>query len=133
MAISKYIFDTDTIIEFLFVLMLVAVSALAYKTTLVTCIGIYLLAFMQMMFKSGRPFWDNAEISSNGHCYFGFAGPSQGTYLMTFFWPYIIIMFLFKYHKTPHRILNWILLVFLTLLWIDNYLYNYVNGLDYLY
>ena len=58
MSISRYIFDTEIIIEVLFILMLVGDSALAYKTTLVTAIGIYILAFIQMMFKSGRPFWD---------------------------------------------------------------------------
>ena len=52
---------------------------------------------------------------------------------MTFFWPYVIIMFLFKYYKNPHRVLNWILMVILVGLWVDQYLYNYINGLDYLY
>ena len=133
MSTSRYIFDTEIIIEVLFMLMLVGDSALAYKTTLVTAIGIYILAFIQMMFKSGRPFWDQADISSNGHCYFGFAGPSQGSFLMTFFWPYVIIMFLFKYYKNPHKVLNWILMVILVGLWVDQYLYNYINGLDYIY
>ena len=119
MSTSRYIFDTDIVILFLYVLMLVGDSALAYKTALVTAMGIYILAFIQMMFKSGRPFWDAANISSNGHCYFGFAGPSQGAFLMTFFWPYVIVMFLFKYYKHPHRVLNWVLLALLVILWVD--------------
>ena len=112
---------------------LVADSWLAYKATLVTCIGIYLLAFMQVSFKSGRPFWDVAEITSNGHCLYDFSRPSETAFTMTFFWPYVIIMFLFKYYSSPKKVLNWILLGLLLLVWIDVYIFTVVNGLDYLY
>ena len=52
---------------------------------------------------------------------------------MTFFWPYVIIMFLFKYYRSPKKVLNWILLGLLLLVWIDVYIFTVVNGLDYLY
>ena len=46
MSTSRYIFDTEVIIEVLFMLMLIGDSALAYKTTLVTAMGIYILSFI---------------------------------------------------------------------------------------
>ena len=52
---------------------------------------------------------------------------------MTFFWPYILIMFLSKYYKKPVKILNWALLVVLFCLWVDIYFYSLVNGLNYIY
>jgi hypothetical protein len=74
-----------------------------------------------------------ADINSNGHCYFDFAGPSQSAFMMTFFWPYVIIMFLFKYYKQPNRVLNWILLIVLFCCWADVYIFNLINGLAYTY
>lgn len=114
-------------------LILLADSWLAYKTALVTCLGIYCMGFMQVTFKSGRPFWDIAEISSNGYCYFDFAGPSEGAFVMTFFWPYVIIMFLFKYYKSPNKCINWTLLTLLLITWVDNYCFAVLNGLNYIY
>ena len=86
-----------------------------------------------MAFKSGRPFWDSADIHSNGHCYFDFSGPSNSAFMMTFFWPYVIIMFLFKYYKSPNKCINWCLFVVLILCWVELYLFCIVNGLDYIY
>ena len=74
------LFQPMTSIFILLMLLLLADSWLAYKTTLVTGIGLYFIAFLQLCFKSGRPFWDRAEISSNGHCLFDFSGPSQSAF-----------------------------------------------------
>jgi len=112
---------------------LCADSWLAYKTTLVTCMGVFSIAFLQMSFKSGRPFWDVAEITSNGHCLFDFSGPSQAAFTMTFFYPYLIIMFLFKYCRNPNRIVNWLLIGVLLIFWADMYVYSVINGLNYIY
>lgn len=86
-----------------------------------------------MMLKSGRPFWDVADISSHGYCSFDFSGPSTTSFLMTFFWPYVIIMFLFKYYRSTNHALSWILLGLLLMTWVANYFYSFVNGQDYLY
>ena len=51
-------------------------SLLTFKATILTGFGLYFLAMMQMIFKSGRPFWDNARITSYGHCKFDFASPT---------------------------------------------------------
>ena len=133
MEVPYYCSTTEFCIMVLFALLLIADSWLAYKTTLVTGFGIYFIAFMQLTFKSGRPFWDVAEISSNGHCLFDFSGPSQSAFIMTFFWPYILIMFLSKYNRSPNKVLNWILLAVIVLSWVDIYLYSVINGLNYIY
>ena len=118
---------------FLFALLLLCDSWLAYKTTLVSCFGIYFITFLQLAFKSGRPFWDEAEINSNGHCLFEFAGPALSGFLMTFFWPYVQIMFLAKYYQSPSLPIHLALIFVLFLLWIDVYLFGIINGLNYIY
>ena len=133
MAGPHFLFDTKMVVYTLFTLHLFSDCWLAYKTTLVTCMAITWLTFLQLSFKSGRPFWDYAEISSNGHCYYSFAGPSQSAFTMTFFWPYVIIMFLFKYYKSPNKCVNWCLIFVLLLTWVDIYLFTYINGLNYIY
>ncbi len=133
MAAPHKCLSGQVIVYVLFALHLAADSWLAYKTTLVTCFGIYLLAIMQVSFKSGRPFWDVSAISSNGYCLYDFAGPSETAFTMTFFWPYVIIMFLFKYYRTTKRVISWILLFLLLVVWVDIYIFTLVNGLDYLY
>ena len=52
---------------------------------------------------------------------------------MTFFWPYVIIMFGFKYYRKPRVIINMILLLILFGCWIDVYFFSIFNGLNYLY
>ena len=133
MSIPYWCFTPEFCVFMLYALLLVADSWLAYKTTLVTGLGIYFVAFMQLSFKNGRPFWDVAEIESNGHCLFDFSGPSMAGFLMTFFWPYIHIMFLCKYHKSPMPVLNWFLIVILIVFWFDIYLFAIMNGLNYIY
>ena len=102
----------------LYVLVLVADSLLTFKTTILTTFGIYLMGVMQLAFKDGRPFWDVAGISSNGHCKLDFGSPNESAFVMTFFWPYVIIMYLFKYSPRPPVVLNLILIVFLLLVWV---------------
>jgi len=52
---------------------------------------------------------------------------------MTFFWPYVQIMFLAKYYKSPSRVLSWFLFAVLMIFWVDIYLYSVINGLNYIY
>ena len=133
MQVPYVIFGAEFTIYMLFALLLLADSWLAYKTALVTGVGIYFMSFLQMCFKSGRPFWDVAEISSNGHCLFDFSGPSHSAFIMTFFWPYVQIMFLAKYYRSPSKFINWILLAVLLIFWVDIFLFSIINGLNYIY
>ena len=128
-----FLFETEACVYALFALFLVADSWLAYKTTLVTGLGLYALIFMQLTFKSGRPFWDVADIESNGNCFYDFSGPSESSFIMTFFWPYVLLQFLCKYNATPRTFLNWGLFAILVALWADMYFFSLVNGVNYAY
>jgi len=52
---------------------------------------------------------------------------------MTFFWPYVIIMFGFKYYKNPQIVIMFIFLALLLAAWVDVYFFALINGLNYIY
>lgn len=74
---SHYIFNRQECIVVIYILALVADSLLTFKTTILTTLGIYMLGMIQIAFKDGRPFWDVAAISSNGHCRLDFGSPNE--------------------------------------------------------
>lgn len=41
---------------------MVADSLLAFKGALLTSIGIYIMSFLNIIYKDGRPFWNSYEI-----------------------------------------------------------------------
>ena len=133
MGAPHWLFADFVVVFCCFGLLLIADSWLAYKTTLVTGMGIFTISLINMCFRSGRPFWDLLDISSNNLCLFSFAGPSATAFYMTFFWPYVITIFSFKYHKNPPVIVNFLLLGLLCIFWVDIYLYVLINGLNYIY
>ena len=59
--------------------------------------GLYFLTILNTFYKDGRPFWNVAKITSNGHCLYDFGSPSVTTFILTFFYSYILIMYRFKY------------------------------------
>mmetsp|Transcript_14986 Transcript_14986/g.20334 ORF Transcript_14986/g.20334 Transcript_14986/m.20334 type:complete len:137 (+) Transcript_14986:456-866(+) len=131
--IPHIIFETKFVIFSCYALLLLADSWLAYKTTLVSGFAIYFISFLQLCFRSGRPFWDVSTITSNNQCLFDFAGPSEAGFLMTFFWPYVMVMFGFKYYKNPKVFINFLLMGVLLFAWVAAYAFTVVNGLDYIY
>jgi len=133
MLAPVYLFETKYVIFYCYALLLIADSWLAYKTTLVTCIGLYFSTFLELCFRDSRPFWDQLEISSNDFCSFDFGGPCQLAFTMTFFWPYVVIMFGFKYYENPRVIILFILIALILICWVDVYLYVLINGLNYTY
>ena len=108
-------------------------SLLTFKTTLLTCVGLFWLSVLQMIFKSGRPFWDQSDITSYGHCKFDFASPSQTLYLWTFLGPYIIIMYLMKYNSDPSILLVTFFTVLLIGIILEVYFILYAYGQNYLF
>ena len=57
-----------------------------------TCFGLYLITFLKMLYKDGRPFW-LIPVIDGYECMFDFAGPGYHLYIITFFWSYNIIMY----------------------------------------
>ena len=130
---TQYIFNKEEIVVILYLLVLMCDSLLSFKSTILGTLGIYLLGMVQLAFKDGRPFWDKAEITSNGHCKSSFGSPNESAFLMTFFYPYIMIQFLFKYAPRPPYFLNFIFMLLLIVLWGLVYFQGLVNGTSYIY
>jgi hypothetical protein len=71
-------------------------SLLAFKSAIITCMGYYILTFLKLMYKDGRPFWLDETIVGY-RCRFDFGGPAYHLYTMITFWAYNIIMYRMKY------------------------------------
>lgn len=71
-------------------------SLIAFKSSILTCFGIYFITFLKLLYKDGRPFWLNKYVEGYD-CQFDFAGPAYHLYIITFFWTYNIIMYQMKY------------------------------------
>ena len=52
---------------------------------------------------------------------------------MTFFYPYIMHQFLFKYAPRPPYLLNFTLMIAIVFLWVMVYFQGLVNGTSYIY
>lgn len=66
------------------------------QSALLTCFGFYFITFLKLLYKDGRPFWLDDNITSYD-CVFDFAGPGYHLFIITFFWTYNIIMYCMKY------------------------------------
>jgi hypothetical protein len=71
-------------------------SLIAFKSAILTCFGVYIITFLKLIYKDGRPFWIAYDIEG-WICEFDFAGPSYHMFLISFFWCYNIIMYCMKY------------------------------------
>ncbi len=72
-------------------------SLIAFKSSLLTCIGLFFIAFIQLFYKDSRPFWENNKIVNSGHCMFDFGSPSSTLFILTFYYGYCLIMYRFKF------------------------------------
>ena len=69
-------------------------SLIAFKTTLLYCLGQYLIVFLKLLYESPRPFWNDSKIEAMfEYCDIDFASPSQHMFNLSFFWPYVIFMY----------------------------------------
>ena len=112
---------------------LCADSLLAFKGALVTAIGIFLVSFLNIVYKDGRPFWNSDTIISYDHCVFSFASPSINSFNCFFFCSYKFIMSRRKYAGQTKKWVDWLLIVAIVLINILVYFAGIVNGLTYLY
>lgn len=71
-------------------------SLIAFKSSLLTCFGIYIITFLKLLYKDGRPFWVEPDIKGY-NCSFDFAGPSYHLFILSFFWVYNLVMYCMKY------------------------------------
>ena len=50
-------------------------SLIAFKSSVLTCFGIYIMTFLKLLYKDGRPFWLSNPIQGYV-CEFDFSGPA---------------------------------------------------------
>lgn len=112
---------------------LFADSLLAFKGALVTAIGIFIVSFLNMIYKDGRPFWNSPEINSYKHCVFSFASPSMNSFNSFFFCTYKYIMSRKKYARETSEAVNWILIFLIIIINAQVYIAGFINGTSYLY
>ena len=112
---------------------LVADSLLAFKGALLTSIGIYLMSFLNIIYKDGRPFWNSAVIYSWNHCIFSFASPSMYSFIAFFYLTYKLIMSRYKYAGETSSVVNGILIFIIVFLNVMVYIAGIVNGINYIY
>lgn len=94
-------------------------SLIAFKSAIMTCFGLYIITFLKLLYKDGRPFWLEADIKGYD-CVFDFGGPGYHLYILTFFWSYNIVMYCMKYsEKVNYTLVNLLfVLLFLVGCWI---------------
>lgn len=108
-------------------------SLLAFKGSIVTAVGIYFMSFLNLIYKDGRPFWNNSEIKSENHCVFSFASPSTTCFIVFFFNFYMLIMGRYKYAGEVSQTVNVLLIALILVLNILVYFSGVLNGLTYIY
>jgi hypothetical protein len=106
MRIPLYLVRPQVTCLFMTFLYLATDSLIAFKSSILTCFGLYFITFLKLLYKDGRPFWLIDPIDGYD-CMFDFAGPGYHLYIITFFWTYNIIMYCMKYssEKVDRRIL----------------------------
>ena len=71
---------------------------LGFKISMVTFFGIFIISFTKLIYQIPRPFWKYLDIEGKKCCY-DFSGPSDHTFVTTFFYSYTILIFS-KYSET---------------------------------
>jgi hypothetical protein len=112
---------------------LCADSLLAFKGAVMQAVGIFIVSFLSIIYKDGRPFWNSAEIVSYEHCVFSFASPSINSFNCFFFCAYKFIMSRRKYAGQTSTVTDGILIVLMIVANASVYVAGLVNGLTYLY
>lgn len=97
-----WLFNVQTTCLFMFLFFLCTDSLIAFKSSILTCFGIYFMTFLKLLYKDGRPFWLSGPIT--GYlCSFDFGGPGYHLFILTFFWIYNIVMQCMKYSEKVNK------------------------------
>ena len=109
-------------------------SLIAFKTTLLYCLGQYLMMLLKLLYQSPRPFWMERDIASLGQvCLFDFSSPSMHLFNLCFFWLYSIYMYHQKYTEKVNTALVTLLYTVLFVFTGFFIFSSLVMGLTYLY
>jgi len=101
--IPIYLFSVNTTCLFMCLFFLSTDSLIAFKSAILTCFGVYIMSFLKLVYKDGRPFWLSSQV--NGLlCEFDFAGPAFHLFIVSFFWSYNIVMYCMKYAEKVNKV-----------------------------
>lgn len=87
---------------FMMLLYLTTDSLLAFKSSLITSFGYYILTVIKLFYKDGRPFLMSREVIGYS-CRFDFGSPSYHLYTLITFWFYNLVMYQMKYAPKINR------------------------------
>lgn len=107
-------------------------SLIAFKSAILTCFGIYIMTFLKLLYKDGRPFWTSDPIEGFV-CSFDFGGPAYHLFILTFFWSYNIVMQKMKYTERVNRWLVAFLFTAMVLMGVWIILAGIYTGTIYIY
>ena len=109
-------------------------SLIAFKSSLLTCLGLLIISFLNMLFKDARPFWTSPLVKDNSHCYFDFGSPDAELFILTFFYSYILIMYRFKFSsENSSKTVSAVLVLLLITCFASAYFSGVANGVTYLH
>jgi hypothetical protein len=133
LSIPQYLFDPKWTMFLNILWYLCADSLIAYKGALLQASGIFILSFLNMVYKDGRPFWDSTEITSFNHCDFSFTSPCQQSFNALFFCCYKYYMSRYKYAGQTNSIVDWLLIALIFFINAAVYFAGILNGVFYIY
>lgn len=71
-------------------------SFIAFKSTMLYFLGLWIMILLKMLYQSPRPFWVNRNVLAiNDMCNFDYANPSLNLFNLWFFYGYAIHMYLY--------------------------------------
>ena len=88
---------------------MVSDSLIAFKTSILYILGIYVLMLMQFFQQSPRPYWikDDLPLFQNT-CYLSYAGPSYHIFNVQFIPAYFIYNIMYVYNDKPNIVMIYI-------------------------
>jgi hypothetical protein len=133
LSIPIYLADLRSSVLILAIQYLMTDSLIAFKSCYLTCFGIFALSIMNLVYKDGRPFWNEKTIESMGHCTFNFGSPDQCAFTLTFYWGYAFAMHRLKFAKDPNKFVTGVVFAILVCMSLLLYLSGVALGITYIY
>jgi len=131
-TIPLYLLSVDATCLFMFIFFLGTDSLIAFKSSILTCFGIYTMTFLKLLYKDGRPFWMSDPITGYV-CLFDFAGPGYHLFILSFYWVYNLIMQCMKYSEKLNKPLIAVYSFLILLVGIWTLLAGLYTGTIYMY
>lgn len=90
---------------------------LGFKVALVTFMGCFMITILKLFYKIPRPYWIDSGIQGK-KCDLDFSGPSDHSFMITFFYTYITIIFFERYIEVPMHRLSIFFISLTVILWV---------------